>query len=109
MLDSDTNEELEIEYESKEIERKIRENRTSNISYHFAVPELESWIAAGLDEKIYKKYSGIISKEQFKQNFLKPGTGISSLLKKSFRYDQAMSISSGFHSFVEDLLDSGKR
>jgi hypothetical protein len=110
LLDSDSQTEGEYRENKSQLIQLIEKSGADNISGFFAHPTIESWIVAGLEPDLYKRYQGLINKKIFNEFFGRPSINhIRNLLVHKFSFDKAMSINIEFHNFVEHLMGFGYR
>lgn len=76
-----------------------------NVHFYGANPEIESWIVAGIDEDLYRKYQGYITKELFKQFFEAPTIDSVRSYMRKFNIAQALQLSNDMQLFVSFLRD----
>ena len=110
LMDADTKNENEISTMYNSMCDLIQKSGKGNIKFQFAIPEIESWIAAGLNPDIFKEFNGNIDKDLFNKLFFTSTlNNITTSLKKNYDLNIAMSICGDLHSFVELLLSVGKK
>lgn len=109
LMDSDTTSLNEIDYIKQEFANRVERSGLENISLYLATPEIESWIAAGLDKDTYIRFGGNINKNLLKEHFVKSNSyNISNILRDDFNFVQAIEINNDLHNFTEKLLDVEK-
>jgi len=108
LLDSDAQTDEEYNENVRQLNNLIESSKCNNISGFFANPSIETWIMAGIDQKIYNEYSGYIDKRTFNKEIGRTSINhIRNLLVHKFSFDGAMSLNQEFHHFVEKLMSFG--
>lgn len=85
-------------------QEKIQETLVrKNVQIFGANPEIEAWIVAGIDEKLYRQHEGLIQKETYIEHFGNSTIENVRHLMKSFNVAQAMQIAPDLADFVGAL------
>jgi hypothetical protein len=109
LLDSDASSEEEYRENHNQLTSLIERSGANNLSGFFAHPNIESWIVAGVDSDLYRKYKGKIDRRLFDEHIGKLSiNNVRDLLVHRFSYNNAMSVNSEFHNFVEHLMGLGR-
>ena len=109
LMDSDAENQRQYDTICRAGQALIEGSRRKNVSIHFAHPNIEAWLAAGLNPDLYRQRQGLIDKETFNEVFFKPTIqNVTNALKsREFDYQAAMTVCKDFRSFAERLMSTG--
>ena len=109
LMDSDAENQRQYETTCRAGKALVEGSRKKHVSIHFAHPNVEAWLAAGLKPDLYRQRQGMIDKEAFNELFFTPSIqNVTNALKSGdFDFRAAMTVCKEFRTFAEKLMSTG--
>ncbi len=103
LVDTDANTDVELTSFCNSVGELLINAKFDNVKIFGVNSEIEAWIVAGLDKKLYRNYDGFINKDIYIKQYGSPSLNNLKQLMKQYNINQAMQISPDLSAFIDFL------